>query len=156
MEIKIAEESYNPLLKRKEIYFSVKHPSAGTPPRFEIRKELATKLKSTLDQTFIIKLKTKTGTGEAVGEAQVYDSVERAKLITPAHILTRNLSPEERKKIAEAKPAKVEEKPKEKKAEEKKVEEKKPEEKKVKEKKVEEKKTEEKKPEPAKPAGETK
>ena len=156
MKIEIADKSYNPLLKRKEIIFSVKHPSAETPPRFEVRKALATKLKSTLDQTFIINLKTKTGTGEAVGEAQVYDSVERAKIITPAHILTRNLPPEERKKTAEAKPAKVEEKPKEKKAEEKKAEEKKVEEKKVEEKKVEEKKTDEKKPEPAKPEGETK
>ena len=131
MEIKIAKESYNPLLKRKELSFSVKHPSAETPPRFELRQELATKLKSTLDQTFVIKLKTKTGTKEAVGEAQVYDSVERAKSIVPAHIVVRNLPPEERKKITEAKAAKVEKKPREK-------------------------KTEEKKPEPAKPAGETK
>lgn len=141
MEIKIAKESYNPLLKRKEVSFSVKHPSTGTPPRFELRKELATKLKSTLDQTFIVKLETKTGTNEAVGEAQVYDSVDRAKAIVPAHILVRNLPPEERKKITEAKAAKVEKKPPEKKAKEKKPEEKKP---------------EEKKPEPAKPAGETK
>lgn len=131
MEIKISKESYNPLLKRKEVSFSVKHPSAGTPPSFELRKELAAKLKSTLDQTFIIKLKTKTGTKEAVGEAQVYDSAERAKSIVPAHIAVRNLPPEERKKIAETKAAKVEKKPREKKAEEK-------------------------KPEPAKPAGETK
>jgi ribosomal protein S24E len=115
VEIKISKENYNPLLKRKEITFSVKHPSTGTPPRFELRKELAAKLKATLDQTFIINLKTKTGTKEAVGEAQIYDSVERAKSILAEHLTVRNLPPEERKKLAEAKAAKPEKKPEEKK-----------------------------------------
>jgi len=123
VEIKIIKENRNPLIKRREIVFSVKHENAATPTRAELRKELATKLKSTPEQTFVIKVETKTGSTEAIGEAQVYDSAEIAKSIIPEYILIRSLPPEERKKLAEERRAKaVAKKPEEKKPAEKKPE----------------------------------
>jgi ribosomal protein S24E len=106
MKVKIVSKEYNPLLKRKEIIFEVEHADAGgTPPRFEVRKKLASKLKTKLDLVYLRKVETKTGTMIAVGEANAYDSIEQAKLLEPKHIVARNAPPEkaeeERGEIAE-------------------------------------------------------
>ena len=114
MDIKIISENYNPAIKRKEILFQAKHKSASTPQRFELRQKLAAAVNSKLESTFIVKAETKTGTNETMGEAHVYDTPEKAKLIVQKHIWIRNLSPEDRAKIAETKTAKVEKKPSEK------------------------------------------
>lgn len=98
MEIKIISEKANPLLQRREICFHVKHDQTGsTPPRLEIRKAVATELKANADLVFVQKLETKTGTHIAVGVANVYDSIEGAKLIEPEYILKRNARPEKPK-----------------------------------------------------------
>jgi len=98
MEIKIVSEKENPLLKRKEVYFRVEHSQTGnTPPRLEVRKALATALKKDADLVFVKKMETKTGTHTAVGLANVYDSVEQAKLIEPRYIVKRNVPPEKPK-----------------------------------------------------------
>jgi ribosomal protein S24E len=95
MKIKIVSKEYNPLLKRKEIIFEVEHAdTGGTPPRFEVRKKLASKLKASLDLVYVRKVETKTGTMIAVGEANAYDSIEQAKLLEPKHIVARNAPPE--------------------------------------------------------------
>ena len=98
MEIKIVSEKQNPLLKRKEVYFQVEHNQTGnTPPRLEVRKAVATALKKDADLVFVKKIETKTGTHTAVGLANVYDSVEQAKLIEPKYIVKRNVPPEKPK-----------------------------------------------------------
>jgi len=98
MEIKIISEKENPLLKRKEVYFQVEHSQTGnTPPRLEVRKAVATALKKDADLVFVKKIETKTGTHTAVGLANVYDSVEQAKLIEPKYIVKRNVPPEKPK-----------------------------------------------------------
>lgn len=95
MEVKIISQKENPLLKRKEIYFEVKHSETGsTPPRLEIRKAVASALKTDTDLVFVKKLETKTGTHIAVGAANVYNSIEQAKLIEPEYIIKRNAPPE--------------------------------------------------------------
>ncbi len=102
MEIKIVLEKENPLLKRKEVYFQIEHNQTGsTPPRLEIRKAVATLLKKDLDLVFVKKIETKTGTHIAVGTANVYDSVEHAKLIEPEYVIKRNTPPEEDKEKEE-------------------------------------------------------
>jgi small subunit ribosomal protein S24e len=112
MEIEIISEKYNPLLKRKEVVFQVKHEQTkGTPPRFEIRTKLAEKLKMKLEQVYVRKVETKTGTMIARGEANAYDSIKQAMFIEPKFIIERN-APKEKAEEAE-KPEKVE-KPKEK------------------------------------------
>jgi len=112
MEVDIISENKNPLLKRKEIQFRVDHDQAGsTPPRLETRKAVAAALKTGVDVVFVKKLVTKTGTHVAFGVANVYDSVEQAKLIEPDYIVKRNIPPAEKPK-EEAKEQK-QEKPKE-------------------------------------------
>jgi len=98
MEVKIVSEKENPLLKRRELYFQVEHSQTGnTPPRLEVRKAVATVLKKDVDLVFIKKVETKTGTHTAFGVANVYDSVEQAKLIEPEYIVARNVPPEKPK-----------------------------------------------------------
>ncbi|MEM3731428.1 MAG: 30S ribosomal protein S24e [Candidatus Bathyarchaeia archaeon] len=92
MEVKIVEEKVNPLLKRKEITFYVEHNQTGsTPQRLEVKKAVANMLGVDANLVFIKKIETKTGTKLAVGMANVYDSVEQAKLIEPKYIINRNM-----------------------------------------------------------------
>jgi len=101
MELKIISENYNPLLKRKEIKFEVNHTHSGTPKRYEVRKLLAEKLKVDENLVYVKKVVTKTGTMIGVGTANVYDTVEQAKLIEPEYIILRNQPPKETEKKEE-------------------------------------------------------
>jgi small subunit ribosomal protein S24e len=95
MEIKIISEKEKPLLKRREVCFQVNHDQTGsTPPRLEIRKAVASALKAKVDMVFVKKLETKTGTHIAVGLANVYDSIDQARLVEPEYIIKRNTPPE--------------------------------------------------------------
>ncbi len=99
MKIDIITERQNPMLKRKEVQFRVDHAETGsTPLRLEIRKAVASALKAGIDVVFIRKFETKTGTSTAFGVANVYDSVEQAKLIEPEYIIKRNIPPAEKPK----------------------------------------------------------
>jgi len=92
MEVKILSENENPLLKRKEVVFQVEHNQTGsTPPRLEVRNAIAKILKTDVSLVFIKKLEAKTGTRKSVGLANVYDSLEHAKLIEPEYIVKRNM-----------------------------------------------------------------
>jgi small subunit ribosomal protein S24e len=98
MQIEIASEKDNPLLKRREVQFWVEHSETGsTPPRLEIRKAIAATLKIGIDLVFVKRFETKTGTHKAFGEAHVYDSIEQAKLIEPEYVVKRNIPPEKPK-----------------------------------------------------------
>lgn len=101
MEIKITKQSYNPLLKRKEITFEVDHSDVkGTPARLEIRKSLADALKSSPDVVYVRRIETRAGTMSAIGEANAYDSADQAKLIEAQYIVARH-TPKEKKETAE-------------------------------------------------------
>jgi small subunit ribosomal protein S24e len=104
MEIEIISEKENPLLKRREVYFRVKHEQMGsTPPRLEVRKAIASALKAKVDFVFVKKFKTKTGKHIAVGLANVYDSVDQARLVEPEYIIKRNEPPEKTGEAEEGK-----------------------------------------------------
>jgi small subunit ribosomal protein S24e len=99
MEIEIISEKENPLLKRREVYFRVKHEQMGsTPPRLEVRKAIASALKAKVDFVFVKKFKTKTGKHVAV-----YDSVDQARLVEPEYIIKRNEPPEKTGEAEEGK-----------------------------------------------------
>jgi small subunit ribosomal protein S24e len=92
MDMKIISDKKNTLLKRREVHFQVEHTQTGsTPPRLEVRKAVATALKTDIDLVVIKKFETKTGTHTAIGIANVYDSIEQAKLIEPDYIIKRNV-----------------------------------------------------------------
>lgn len=92
MKVKVARRKRNPLLKRLEITFEVEHrDTGGTPPRFEARKGLAEVVNVNPKLVYINRMVTKTGTMIAVGEANIYDSIEQAKLVEPKYVLDRNV-----------------------------------------------------------------
>lgn len=102
MEIEIVSERENPLLKRREVNFGVKHEQMGsTPPRLQVRSAIATAVKVKMDFVFVKKLKTKTGKHIAVGLANVYDSIDQARLVEPEYIMKRNASPEKPREAEE-------------------------------------------------------
>jgi small subunit ribosomal protein S24e len=97
MEVKIIQDQQNALLKRREVHFQVEHSQQGTTPqRLETKKALGDTLKLNSDMIFIKKLETKTGTNTAFGVANIYDSIEQAKLIEPEYIVKRNTAPAEK------------------------------------------------------------
>jgi ribosomal protein S24E len=114
MEIKVKNESYNPLLKRKEIRLEIEHAGEGTPQRFDLRKKLAAKFGAKVDNVFVRRLDSSTGLQRTLCLLEVYDSADAAKGSVPEYVAIRNLPPDERAKRREAqgkKPAKVKEKP---------------------------------------------
>ena len=111
MEFKVKQDTYNPLLKRKELSLDVEHDNAGSPSRTSLRDAVAAKYGTKAENVFVIEIETKTGTQYSVCEVQVYDDPEAANRVVPKHIQIRNLPSEERKKIREQS-KKSEEKPK--------------------------------------------
>ncbi len=112
MELKIRHEEYNALLRRKEIQAEVDHDEAGTPSRLDLRKTIASKYGVKPESVHVIDVRTKTGTQSAICEAQVYDDPKGAQSTVPRHIQTRDLPPEERKRVREQEAKKAEPKPK--------------------------------------------
>jgi small subunit ribosomal protein S24e len=103
MQVKIDSTKDNPLLKRKEVGFTiVSGPKEKTPPRLEVRKAVAIEMKSGDDVVFIKRMRTKTGTSITVGVANVYQSVNQAKIVEPEYIRKRNSPPEKPKEEATA------------------------------------------------------
>ncbi len=95
MNIKIISETKNVLLGRREITFSVSHPSAGTPNRIELRRQIAAQLGADLECLYVIEMISRTGCDSTIGQLRVYDSPQRAKLVERDYILKRNTLPEE-------------------------------------------------------------
>jgi small subunit ribosomal protein S24e len=95
MKVNIISKEQNPLLKRKEVTFSVDHTqNGGTPSRGEVSKQLASLLKTKPELVYVQNMQTKTGKMIAIGEANVYDSYEQGKLMEPKHVIARNSLPE--------------------------------------------------------------
>src|SRR5665647_1994431 len=103
MQVKIDTIKDNPLLKRKEVGFTiVSGPKEKTPQRLEVKKAVAIEMKLGDDVVFIKRMRTKTGTSITVGVANVYQSVNQAKLVEPEYIRKRNIPPEKSKEEAKA------------------------------------------------------
>jgi small subunit ribosomal protein S24e len=93
MNVKVISDKENKLLKRREVHFEVNHDSTSTPSRLEIRKAVADALKANVDLVFVKRFATKSGMHKADGVANLYDSVDQAKLIEPEYIVKRNVPP---------------------------------------------------------------
>jgi small subunit ribosomal protein S24e len=103
MEIEIDSKKNNPLLKRTEVYFTIKHTGEGTPNREIIRGELAEKLNSKKENVVVNIIKPGFGIQETTGYAKVYLSLESSKGIEREHILKRNKLGETKKDKKEVK-----------------------------------------------------
>jgi ribosomal protein S24E len=103
MQIKIDTSKNNPLLKRKEVGFTIfSGPKEKTPQRLEVKKAVALEMQTGIDVVFIKRMHTKTGTSITQGEANVYQTVAQAKLVEPEYIRKRNSPPEAPKEEAKA------------------------------------------------------
>ncbi|MDR1993625.1 MAG: hypothetical protein LBQ98_09105 [Nitrososphaerota archaeon] len=101
MQIKIESTKENPLLKRKEVGFTIlSGPKEKTPQRIAVKKAIALEMQIGVDVIYIKQMRTKTGTSITQGIANVYQSVTQAKLVEPEYIQKRN-NPNE-KSTAEA------------------------------------------------------
>jgi small subunit ribosomal protein S24e len=112
LDFKVRQDTYNPLLKRKEVSIEVEHEGQGTPSRVDLRKAVATKFSTKPENVYVIQVETKTGTQNTVCLVEVYDDPQAAQQTVPKHIQTRNLPPDERKQVREQEAKKEEAKPK--------------------------------------------
>lgn len=89
MKIEVSEQKDNPLLKRKEIRFTVDHKGGATPAKGAVVEELkkAVKGKGILVIDF---MESKYGIGVTEGYAKMYESLDAAFEIEKAHIMKRN------------------------------------------------------------------
>jgi len=112
LDLKVKQDTYNPLLKRKEVSVEVEHEGQGTPSRVDLRKAVASKFSTKPENVYVVDVETKTGTQSALCQIEVYDDAETAQQTVPKYIQTRNLPPDERKRVREQQAKKEEAKPK--------------------------------------------
>ena len=98
MQIKVESTKDNPLLKRREVEFTITQgPKEKTPPRLDVKKALAAELMVGVDVVFVKCMRTRTGTNITQGVANVYQKADQAKLVEPEYIRKRNNPPEKPK-----------------------------------------------------------
>jgi small subunit ribosomal protein S24e len=90
LDVKILDERPNPLMRRKEYTFEVDHAGAATPPRNEVRKELAKLVQVPADRLIIERMNARFGTAKTRGEAMAYATKEAVDVTVREHILIRN------------------------------------------------------------------
>jgi len=101
MEIKIVSTKENPLLKRKEVVFTITQGlKEKTPNRLDAKRAVANAVQVKESVIFIKSMETLTGTSITNGSANIYQSVEQAQVVEPVHIRKRN-NPEEPKEEAQ-------------------------------------------------------
>ena len=110
--MKVKQDTYNPLLKRKEVSLEVEHEGQGTPSRVDLRKAVASKFSTKPENVYVIDVETKTGTQNALCQVEVYEDAETAQQTVPKYIRIRNLPPDERRQVREQEAKKEEGKPK--------------------------------------------
>jgi len=93
VELRVISTRDNPLIGRREVAFEVEAPS--TPSRREIREGVAEALGVDVEQVWVRRIVTKTGTHITIGEAHVYEDPEKALEFEPEHIIRRNRPPKE-------------------------------------------------------------
>ncbi|MEM2907889.1 MAG: hypothetical protein QXP65_01615 [Candidatus Hadarchaeales archaeon] len=106
MKVEIIQKTENPLLRRTEIKFRVDHTSGPTPPRKDVRAQLAAQLGVSEDLVVIEKMASLFGRQQASGIARVYGSRELLEKLEPRYLLKRNFP--ERAEEAKPKTEKVE------------------------------------------------
>jgi ribosomal protein S24E len=90
LDLKILTERPNPLLQRVEYTFEIDHATASTPPRGEVRSELAKLLKVPADRLVIERMNARFGTAKTRGEAMAYQTADALRVTVREHILIRN------------------------------------------------------------------
>lgn len=88
--VEVVRKRKNPLIGRVELDVVIYHIGAGTPDRFSIRREIASKFNAPLDCVYIRRIRTEYGIGRSVGRIHIYHSPDRARVIEPEYIRVRD------------------------------------------------------------------
>jgi ribosomal protein S24E len=108
MDVQIKTVTPNPLLKRREVSFTL-NPDKGVPDRIEVKEKIAALHNAKFELTFVRKLSSRFGKTELVGIAMIYEDEESAK-IEPTYVKIRNIAKDKREDAKKA--AKAAKKPK--------------------------------------------
>ena len=81
MKITISEKIDNPLLKRKEVKFSVDHEGKATPTKAAVANFLSAKLNAKKELMFIKKYESRFGTNTSSGVCLVYVNENAMNLV---------------------------------------------------------------------------
>jgi len=90
MKMEITQQRENPLLKRKEVYFTIEHAGETTPGRNAVAEEVAKQMKSKRNCVVVDEIESVYGRGMSKGYAKVYESMEAALEYDRKHLLKRN------------------------------------------------------------------
>jgi small subunit ribosomal protein S24e len=102
MEIKIVSIKENPLLKRKEVSFTITQgPKEKTPNRLDVKRAVANAAQVKESTVYIKHMETLTGTNITKGFANIYQNDEQAQIVEPEYIRKRN-TPEKPKEEGQA------------------------------------------------------
>lgn len=88
MNLDLTSVKKNPLFNRQEVEFKVEQ--AVTPTRSAVRLDLAVALRVELNQVYVRKILTLSGTHTSVGKAHIYDDAAQALIVEPKYIIERN------------------------------------------------------------------
>ncbi|MEM2901578.1 MAG: hypothetical protein QXO32_02445 [Candidatus Bathyarchaeia archaeon] len=91
VKLKILNQSYNPLLQRKELRVEIEHSSEGTPSRASIQKLVSAQLGVEEKKIYIIDVKTLTGTNKSMCRVECYDEASAGERIVPEHLRKRGM-----------------------------------------------------------------
>jgi small subunit ribosomal protein S24e len=100
MDVQIKTVTPNPLLKRREVSFTL-NPDKGAPDRVEVKEKIAALHNAKFELTFVRKLSSRFGKTELVGTAMIYDDEESAK-IEPTYVKIRNIAKDKREEARKA------------------------------------------------------
>lgn len=94
-EAYVVSEHYNPLIRRKELEIVIIHVGKPTPERRGLRVQIAQAFGADVKNVYVRKVETEYGLSRTRVEVHIYDSFERALQFELAHIICRNMLPEE-------------------------------------------------------------
>jgi small subunit ribosomal protein S24e len=95
----VIEEKYNGIIERYEVKIRIMHFGEGTPSRGLLKTGIAKLYNKDPSLVFIRRAETRYGSPETIIEAHIYNSLNRAKLFEPEHLIKRD--EESYKKITE-------------------------------------------------------
>ncbi len=86
----IAEDRYNPLIKRRELKLKINHVLKPTPMRVMLRMAVANAFGVDVSRVYVRSVRTEYGIGRSIAEIHIYDSKEKALEFEPKYIIERN------------------------------------------------------------------
>lgn len=90
MEINVSKDSNNPVIGRREIWFSITQEDR-TPSKDDAKKELCKKLNLSPESTIIVRLDQEFGTRMSRALAHSYPSAEALKKFEQEHLFEREV-----------------------------------------------------------------